>query len=178
MKTIEDERTATKYKGRKPSSRAMHSKAMTTDENLYKYDDSNEAPTPRKNSFKKKVGVFALAASVTAGAYAFSKYENFKKEIANAQTEQQIATQLDHQGIIFNSVDVSGEQVITNIPTAGSSKNSFAFYTDVLPSGQIELYQNLSTASGETRHIYPITDVSSEHMAQKALQAVMGQSKK
>ncbi len=178
MKTVEN--TTSKYNGSHRQAKRSHHSVLkpVADDNSNHFSDSFESGIKPKSGFKKAIGVIALAASVIGGAYAFTKYENFKKELTNATTEQQIATQLDHQGIVFNSVDVSGKQVITNIPVSATSKNSFAFYTDILPTGQVELYQNLSTASGETRHIYPIVDVRSEHMAQKALQAVMSQVSK
>ncbi len=140
--------------------------------------DKKPAEASKPFNLKKKLGLVGLAAALGVGAYGFSVYKNMKQQITNASTIENVATELDHQGIVYNSLTVKNNEVITDIPVSGNSAQSYAFYTDILPNGQVELYQNLSTASGETRHIYPITDINSEHLAQAALKAVMGQSKK
>ncbi len=134
----------------------------------------------KKSANNMKKGFLSASAIllVAAGVVGWNKYnDNLKK----SEVESAVSVALDHQGVVFNSVKVeSDNEIITSVPASqdSSNPNSYNFYTKWLPGHkEVELYQKLTTAGGQTYNVYPITNLSNEIIAVKAFSQLQAQPK-
>lgn len=131
----------------------------------------------------KKIAIFA-AGVVLIGLTAY-EYIEYNNNVKSSEEKNAVEVVLDHQGVIYDSVNIGpNNEIITSVPISqtgttsqGSTKdNTINFFTKWMPGNtQVELYQKLETASGQTYDVYPITNSTNEAIAVKAFVQLQAQ---
>ena len=137
-----------------------------------KSSESLVSESNKKPALRKIIGGLLVASIIAGGVAAYSKYESFKKQISDNNTELAVAKALDNQGITYQSINVkSNGEIITSVPASSSNgnRNYFDFFTSELPNGQYQLYQKLTTANGDVKQVYNVTNQLTENQAIAAM---------